>query len=106
MFLGLAVGVSEGIAARSLGKLTYGTMGGAIEWKNVHVLPSSSSAFPTESGTNRYYAARGTDAAPVMAGGQTEKFLFFTRAEIMVILITFILLPKSLKTTIYIVRGD
>src|SRR6266446_72240 len=30
MFLGLAVGVSEGIAARSLGKLTYGTMGGAI----------------------------------------------------------------------------
>jgi hypothetical protein len=30
MFLGVAVGVSEGIAARSLGKLTYGTMGGAI----------------------------------------------------------------------------
>jgi len=30
MFLGLAVGLSEGIAARSLGKLTYGTMGGAI----------------------------------------------------------------------------
>ena len=30
MFLGLAVGLSEGVAARSLGKLTYGTMGGAI----------------------------------------------------------------------------
>src|SRR5207302_5960906 len=30
MFLGLAVGVSEGIAARSLGKLSYGTLGGAI----------------------------------------------------------------------------
>jgi hypothetical protein len=30
MFLGLAIGVSEGIAARSLGKLSYGTLGGAI----------------------------------------------------------------------------
>jgi len=30
MFLGMAVGVSEGIAARSLGKLSYGTIGGAI----------------------------------------------------------------------------
>jgi hypothetical protein len=30
MFLGVAVGVSEGIAARSLGKFSYGTLGGAI----------------------------------------------------------------------------
>lgn len=30
MFLGVAVGLSEGIAARSLGKLSYGTLGGAI----------------------------------------------------------------------------
>lgn len=30
MFLGLAIGVSEGVAARSLGKLSYGTLGGAI----------------------------------------------------------------------------
>jgi hypothetical protein len=30
MFLGLAVGVSEGIAARSLRKLSYGTLGGAV----------------------------------------------------------------------------
>ena len=29
-FLGVAVGVSEGIAARSLGKLSYGTAGGAL----------------------------------------------------------------------------
>src|SRR5262249_10728154 len=29
-FLGVAVGVSEGIAARSLGKLIYGTIGGAV----------------------------------------------------------------------------
>ncbi len=30
MFLGVAIGVSEGIAARSLGKLWYGTVGGAL----------------------------------------------------------------------------
>lgn len=30
LFLGIAVGLSEGIAARSLGKLSYGTLGGAI----------------------------------------------------------------------------
>jgi hypothetical protein len=30
LFLGLAVGASEGIAARSLGKLSYGTMGGTL----------------------------------------------------------------------------
>ncbi len=29
-FLGLAIGFSEGIAARSLGKLSYGTLGGAL----------------------------------------------------------------------------
>jgi hypothetical protein len=53
MLLGMAVGVSEGIAARSLGKFSYGTLGGAlggfvggalfsglylsaIEWTNQH----------------------------------------------------------------------
>jgi Inner membrane component of T3SS, cytoplasmic domain len=30
MFLGVAIGMSEGIAARSLGKFSYGTLGGAI----------------------------------------------------------------------------
>jgi hypothetical protein len=30
LFLGMAVGASEGIAARSLGKLSYGTMGGTL----------------------------------------------------------------------------
>jgi hypothetical protein len=30
LFLGLAVGLSEGIAARSLGKLSYGTLGGTL----------------------------------------------------------------------------
>jgi hypothetical protein len=30
IFLGLAIGMSEGIAARSLGKFSYGTIGGAL----------------------------------------------------------------------------
>jgi hypothetical protein len=30
IFLGLAIGMSEGIAARSLGKFSYGTLGGAL----------------------------------------------------------------------------
>jgi MFS family permease len=30
MFIGAAVGISEGVAARSLGKLSYGTLGGAL----------------------------------------------------------------------------
>jgi Inner membrane component of T3SS, cytoplasmic domain len=30
MFLGVAIGMSEGIAARSLGKFSYGTLGGAL----------------------------------------------------------------------------
>jgi hypothetical protein len=30
LFLGLAIGMSEGIAARSLGKFSYGTIGGAL----------------------------------------------------------------------------
>src|SRR5205807_9642620 len=30
LFLGLAVGLSEGIAARSLGKISYGGLGGAL----------------------------------------------------------------------------
>jgi hypothetical protein len=30
MFLGIAVGLSEGIAARSLGQLSYGTVSGAL----------------------------------------------------------------------------
>ena len=50
---------------------------GAIEWKNVKVQPDTSPILPTESGPNRYYAARETDAAPITVGDQHEKFLFY-----------------------------
>ena len=48
-----------------------------IDWKNVSVLPRGASDFPTESGSSHYYAARVTDASPLLAGSQKEKFLFY-----------------------------
>jgi hypothetical protein len=50
---------------------------GIIEWKNIKVQPGTAPALPVESGPNRYYAARATDAAPITVGGQHEKFLFY-----------------------------
>jgi hypothetical protein len=41
------------------------------------VLPASKTPFLTEPGQSHYYAARGTDAAPIEVNGQTEKFLFY-----------------------------
>lgn len=49
---------------------------GQITWKDVKVLPRASANFPT-SGSSHYYAARQTDAAPLLAGSQQEKFLFY-----------------------------
>lgn len=48
-----------------------------IEWKSIKVQPGSTPEFPTESGPSRYYAARATDAAPLLVGSQHEKFLFY-----------------------------
>jgi len=50
---------------------------GAIAWSDIKVQPGSAADFPMESGASRYYAARGTDAAPITAGEQHEKFLFY-----------------------------
>src|SRR5262249_23258709 len=54
---------------------------GIIMWKGVHVQPaasaSASDAFRTEQNQSHYYAARATDAAPVQASGENEKFLFY-----------------------------
>ena len=50
---------------------------GVIEWKDIKVQPGTTPALPVESGPSRYYAARQTDAAPIAAGGQHEKFLFY-----------------------------
>jgi hypothetical protein len=50
---------------------------GAIEWRGIKVQPGASLALPVESSPSRYYAARGTDAAPLTVGDQNEKFLFY-----------------------------
>jgi hypothetical protein len=50
---------------------------GAIGWSDIKVQPGSTADFPVEKSPSRYYAARGTDAAPITAGGQHEKFLFY-----------------------------
>jgi hypothetical protein len=48
-----------------------------IAWKDVHVLPGASPQFRVEPSPSHYYAARGTDAAPVQVKGSDEKFLFY-----------------------------
>jgi hypothetical protein len=50
---------------------------GAIDWAQVVVKPNTNPAFPSEPGPSHYYAARETDAAPVVVGAQPEKFLFY-----------------------------
>ncbi len=54
---------------------------GIITWKGVRVQPgdgaTATAAFRTEHGQSHYYAARATDAAPVQANGEREKFLFY-----------------------------
>lgn len=54
MFLGLAVGFSEGIAARSLGKLSYGTLGGAVGGFVGGALYALLKAFEKGSGTTNH----------------------------------------------------
>jgi hypothetical protein len=50
---------------------------GGIEWRNIKVQPDTAPLLPVESGPSRYYAARGTDAAPITVDDQHEKFLFY-----------------------------
>lgn len=51
--------------------------GGSIEWAGLKILPGSNPALPSTAGRSRYYAARATDAAPVQAGNENEKLLFY-----------------------------
>ena len=51
--------------------------GSRISWKNVRVSPGLSADFPTEAGSSHYYAARATDATPLQAGADRERFLFY-----------------------------
>lgn len=50
---------------------------GSMVWPSIKVEPYTSPALPTETAPSRYYAARGTDSAPIAVGDQHEKFLFY-----------------------------
>src|SRR5260370_40393461 len=54
---------------------------GSISWKSVSVQPSADFAFPQESQSSHYYAARNTNSSPLRistrnGGEEAEKFLF------------------------------
>lgn len=50
---------------------------GGVSWPMVQILPARVGEFPQGAGRSHYYAARETDAAPLLAYGQFEKFLFY-----------------------------
>ena len=54
-----------------------GAFDGTISWSDVNVSPVEVQAFPVEPGASHYYKARNTDATPLRAGLQAEKFLFY-----------------------------
>jgi hypothetical protein len=49
----------------------------SIEWPSVEVRPGETPALPVTSKPNHYFAARETDSAPIVAGGQWEKLIFY-----------------------------
>jgi hypothetical protein len=51
--------------------------GGSIRWQRVTVSPGAPEDFPIENTPSHYYAARRTNAVPLQAGPNTEKFLFY-----------------------------
>jgi hypothetical protein len=56
---------------------SMGNLMGAIGWNDIKIQPGPAADFPVEKSPSRYYAARSTDAAPITAGNQHEKFLFY-----------------------------
>ncbi len=52
----------------------------SISWHGVRVQPDAPPDFPVETRANHYYAARETDAAPLLVGPDRERFLFYRGA--------------------------
>jgi hypothetical protein len=48
-----------------------------IQWQSVEVLPGEVLNFPTGQTANHYYTARATDSAPLRAGNEQEKMIFY-----------------------------
>jgi len=68
---------SAGPVSQRQAQQAFPNVAGAIEWKNVLVMPGAKENFLMEAGPSHYYAARRTDSAPVRVGAETEKFLFY-----------------------------
>lgn len=58
-------------------RLRYPNHVSVIEWPDVTISPRALPTFPTGNRNSHYYAARATDAAPLLVKGQPEKFLFY-----------------------------
>jgi hypothetical protein len=71
------LGPTEGIDFLMGSDPSMSSLMGSIAWNDVKVQPGATADFPVERQPSRYYAARGTDASPLTAGGQHEKFLFY-----------------------------
>jgi hypothetical protein len=50
---------------------------GRIDWDQVQILPGENLSLPSSRGASHYYAARNTDSAPLRAGQQQEKLIFY-----------------------------
>ncbi len=50
---------------------------GGLNWNSVDVLPGETAPFPRGEMENHYYAACSADAAPLQAGSEHEKLLFY-----------------------------
>jgi hypothetical protein len=59
------------------GSLRNPELQSTIEWSNIAIQPGAAETFPRGSEPSHYYAARATDAAPLLVAGQQEKFLFY-----------------------------
>ena len=55
----------------------FGTAKGSIDWNSVEVRPGDHPILPVEKAASHYYAARETDSAPIRAGQEQEKLIFY-----------------------------
>jgi hypothetical protein len=65
------------VTAPAVGNVKSPAFRSTIDWTTVDVRPETAERFPVEAAPSHYYAARATDAAPVIVSGRPEKFLFY-----------------------------
>jgi hypothetical protein len=73
---------------------------GSISWKSVSVQPSADFAFPQESQSSHYYAARNTNSSPLRistrnGGEEAEKFLFYRGVSVAPVPLSALVLPSG-----------